>query len=60
MITTLFWFVTTEAMGNLSVNWTKGHSVRKWLLVFPQWGSVEMTLCRRSPLDGFVSYCVDH
>ena len=52
-ITTLFWFVTTEAMGNLSVNWTRGHSVHKWLLVLPQWGSVEMT-CRRSPLDGFL------
>ena len=53
-ITTLFRFVTTEATGNLSVNRTRGHSVHKWLLVFPQWGSVEMTLCRRSPLDGFL------
>ena len=44
LITTLFRFVTTEAMGNLSVNQTRGHSVHKWLLVFPQWGSVEMTL----------------
>ena len=41
-------------MGNLSVNRTRGHSVHEWLLVFPQWGSVEMTLGRKSPLDGFL------
>ena len=49
-ITTLFWFVTTEAMGNLSVNWTRGHSVHKWLLVW-KWHVAD-------PL-WMVSYCVD-
>ena len=40
-------------MGNLSVNRTRGHSVHKWLLVFPQWGSVEIDLRSQIPFGWF-------